>query len=390
MGGMSLPPERSDGLTFSKVAAHATKIPGQVEIAGWHGARAPERRWIVDGLIPEGAVTILAGDGGIGKTLLALQLVGACTLGKLWLGRPTRPCKAIAVCCEDDEEELWRRLEAVAAYYGAAASDFAERLRLFSRIGLDNLLMTWPNQYGQGETLPLCTQISNLAIDHGAELVVLDALHDFFAGDENKRPQARQFIAGLQAIAMEIKGAVLLNAHPSVAGRNTGTGESGSTAWNNAVRSRLYFTTPKREEGQAEPSNGLRELKTVKANYTAAGGRIMLRWQDGVFVANDPASGGMVASLERNRVDNIFLACLDAVRAQGRWVSAAATSPDYAPKIFVRMPQARGYSKPDLARAMEALFASGRIKTAEVGKLSNRLPRMGIVRAEKEDDGNVS
>jgi RecA-family ATPase len=70
------------------------------------------------------------------------------------------------------------------------------------------------------------------------ELAVVPA--DMFSGDENSRPQSRQFIGLLKRLARKHDCAFLLLAHPSLTGLNTGSGMSGSTGWNNAVRSRLY------------------------------------------------------------------------------------------------------------------------------------------------------
>jgi RecA-family ATPase len=371
-------------LTFSKVAAHAVKIPGRLDVASWHGKIAPERRWIVDGLLPEGNVTMLAGDGGLGKSILALQAQAACALGKQWLGRPTRPCRSIGLYCEDDEDEIWRRLEAIARDYGATAADLAEHVQIFSRVGLDNLLMEWRDQYEQGETTGLYSALHNVALDFGAELIVLDSLHDVFGGNENSRAHARQFIGAIRVIAQEISGAALVTAHPSLSGRNTGTGEAGSTAWNNAVRSRLYLTEPKADDGQADggPSD-YRELRTMKSNYGPLGGKIRLRWNQGVFVPEDApgASGGMVASLERRRIDDLFLACLDATLTQGRAVSDSRNAGNYAPRLFAAMAQAQGTKAPELARAMERLFAGAAIRIGTCGFTSSRHPRPSIVRS---------
>jgi hypothetical protein len=72
---------------------------------------------------------------------------------------------------------------------------------------------------------------------------------------------------------------VILLSHPSQAGRNSGSGESGSTAWNNAVRARLYLTRP--EDGIAEQ----RVLTRKKSNYSASGDdvKLDLLWVDGVL-----------------------------------------------------------------------------------------------------------
>ncbi len=90
--------------------AAAPPAPLDVFVAGqWQGKEPPARRWIVDGILPEGAVTMLSGHGASGKSIIALQLAIACALGRDWLGRTVRPCKALVMACEDEPDELHRR-----------------------------------------------------------------------------------------------------------------------------------------------------------------------------------------------------------------------------------------------------------------------------------------
>src|SRR5258708_8594351 len=83
-------------------AALLQELPGEQD--GQHGAKiVPFRiedipsvwqcvasiKWIIEGLIPAAAVTLLCGDSGIGKSTLALALAGAVAHGKPFLGRAT-------------------------------------------------------------------------------------------------------------------------------------------------------------------------------------------------------------------------------------------------------------------------------------------------------------
>lgn len=150
----------------------------------WHDVPVPERRWIVPDLVPEGSVTLLAGDGGHGETLLTLQLLVACVIGKTWLGHPVRRCKAVGVFCEDDRDEIHRRLADVLRHYDASFGDL-EDLTLLSRVADGNLLMTFPDQWGEGEPTAFFSQLERLTREGGAQLLVLDSLHDVFGGNEN-------------------------------------------------------------------------------------------------------------------------------------------------------------------------------------------------------------
>jgi len=332
----------------------------------WDGEPVPERRWIVEGLVPEGQVTMLGGDGGLGKSLIAIQLLAACALGKSWLGYPVRPCKAIGIFCEDDRDELHRRFADVLRHYGASFGDL-ESLTLLCRAGQDNLLMEFGDQWSAGEPTPFCTRIETLARDSGAELLALDSLHDFFGGNENARPQARQFVGSLRTIAMVMRGAVLLTAHPSLSGRNSGSGEAGSTAWNNAVRSRLYLTAPRQDDGDS-PDRDYRELRTKKANYGASGNVLRLRWQDGVFGREDQRIGGFVEVLE---LDRALMEGLRSLISNGEMISAKTKARNGFANVLRDLPSCKKYSWAVVCAAQDRLIANGKLVRVNAGPPSN-------------------
>src|SRR3546814_3480150 len=78
----------------------------------------------------------------------------------------------------------------------------------------------------------------------------------------------------LNNLASEIDGSVLFLGHPNKAGQDF----SGSTAWENQVRSRLFMEVPKDEEGNA-PDPDARVLVRGKANYARNGERVTFRWR---------------------------------------------------------------------------------------------------------------
>jgi hypothetical protein len=87
------------------------------------GLQVPERQWVVQDWMPVGYTTALYGDGGTGKTLLAQQLMTSCATGRPWLGLAAKRCKVFALFCEDDENELHRRQDAINQQYGIDFSD---------------------------------------------------------------------------------------------------------------------------------------------------------------------------------------------------------------------------------------------------------------------------
>lgn len=335
-----------------------------IDLPWWQGRPVPERRWMVRDWMPWGYVTALYGDGGTGKSLLAQQLMTACVIEKNWLGLETTPCPAIGLFCEDDQDELLRRQHCINRALGVDFGDLGH-LHIIPRVGDDNVLMTF-NRNGKGELTPLWQVLVTEAKRRGARLAVIDTAADTFGGDELRRAEVRQFIAScLGRLAREIDGAVLLLAHPSLSGLKSGEGTGASTAWSNTVRSRLYLSRPEAEEG-AQIDEDLRILTRKKANYAAIGDEIRLRWQNGVFVIEGAPSGNFVEAIDRRNhhqeAEEAFLSCLGAVIETGRYASATPNSTCYAPKIFLKLDARRGFNKQQLERAMESLFAAGRIR----------------------------
>jgi hypothetical protein len=153
----------------------------------WVG-EPPPREWEVDGWIPKNEVTLLYGDGAIGKSLLIHQYATCAATGRLWLGQRTRPARVMCFFCEDDEQELHRRQYRINAMLGVGFSDLA-RLRLVSRKNEDNLLALWNRDTGAMRRQPVWEQLRDDAVAFGADVVIVDTIADTFGGSEIDRGQ---------------------------------------------------------------------------------------------------------------------------------------------------------------------------------------------------------
>jgi RecA-family ATPase/5S rRNA maturation endonuclease (ribonuclease M5) len=347
-----------------------------LHLVDWHNKPVPERPWLVRDRIPLDNVTLLSGEGSVGKTILSLQLAVATVLARDWLSTMPEPGPVIAVCCEDDADELHRRLDAIRRHYGADFTELAD-LRVLSLAGQDALFAT-PNRSGLMVPTKLFAQITAAACDIKPRLILLDNSADVFGGNENDRAQVRQFIAMLRGLAMAAGAGLVLTSHPSLTGVSSGTGLSGSTAWNASVRSRLYFkraTTAKDEE----PDPDMRILEVMKANYGPVGETITLRWKDGLFLPV-PKPGSLEQLARERKLEDLFLTLLDRWIDQGRNVSEKKSANNYAPSRFVGEPEAKAdkVTKRELTDAMERLFRAGKMHVATYGFASrgwNRIER---------------
>ncbi len=345
----------------------AGKAPWQaIDPADYAGKPVPARQWYIDGIVPARNVTLLSGDGGTGKSLLALQIATAGALGIGTLDLKPRPGRTLVLAAEDEWDEVHRRLFDICAANHADLSDLRGMMRVLPLAGHDAELARPDRNKVMQPTERMQWLVDNLVAFRPA-LVVLDTSADLFGGDEINRNQVRWFVSTLRGLAMELDTAMMLLSHPSVQGMQTGTGLSGSTAWNNSVRSRLYLTADRDDED-------LRLLKGMKANYGRKGGELRLRWQDGTFVLDD-GKPSAAAGLINKQAETTFKQLLSLFNRTGQTVSDV-TGTNYAPAKMARHPDAKGHSKKVLAEAMQRLLDRGEVKIVMDGPPSRQRKRL--------------
>jgi RecA-family ATPase len=345
-----------------------------VNPADWHGQPIPVREWFIEGLVPLRQVTILAGDGGVGKSLLALQLGAASALGCNTAGLTLGAGRTLYLGAEDEAEEFHRRLFDIVRHQDRQLSDL-DQFRLIPMADMDALLSI-PDKAGVMQPTPVWEQFSKIVRDFQPRLVVLDTVADLFGGDEIKRGQARQFIGMLRRLAIEIDASVILLAHPSAEGMRSGTGSSGSTGWKNSSRSMLYFT---RQEGKDDVDPDARVLSTKKINYGKIGGELKLRWEQGVFVT-DGGQPTAALSLINRKAEATFIELLRLFTRTGQNVGVTPGT-NFAPSKMAKHSASNGVSKRTFEEAMQRLLEANTIKLIWEGPASRQRQRL-IVSAD--------
>lgn len=365
---------------FPPVAANDNKPPAAKKLfkvispADFAKVPVPSRRWYIEELVPARNVTLLSGDGGTGKSLVALQIAAAGCMGTETLGLLPAYGRTLVLAAEDEWDELHRRLDDICVAQGTTLAALSG-MRVIPAAGQDAELVK-ADAKGRIQITDRMQALVDEIVDFQPSLVVLDTSADLFGGNEIDRNQVRFFISTLRGLAMELDCAFLLLSHPSVTGMQTGTGISGSTAWNNSVRSRLYLTADKEDDDA-------RVMKGMKANYGRKGGEIRMRWQGGVFVLDDgrPAAG---SALLAARAERVFVETLAKLFQQGQRLSPSPSA-TYAVKVIAAHPDAKGLSKRELVAAQQRLLDAGRIRIVEEGSPSRRTKHLIVVDDQPSD-----
>jgi RecA-family ATPase len=360
--------QTSAGETESVVPESFDILP-MFSAAEFDGKPVPPRDELVEDRIPAGKVTIIGGDGGTGKSLLALMLAVAMQLHINWLGKLVhKNGPVLFLTAEEDPKEMHRRLHAILGDVGQPFTKL-QHLHICPLVGR-NALLAEKNERGALVATELYHALKTRVAALKPDLVVLDTLADVFGGNEIDRTQARRFIGMLTRICIDEETTILLLAHPSLAGMATGTGSSGSTGWNNSVRSRLYL---ERVGNDDDPDR--RVLRSMKANYGPTGEKIPLRWERGVFKVIKDGEEDYAARARDAKADRIFIDCLTAYTGENRSVGPNPGA-NYAPAVFAGDKRSEGVGKARLRDAMNRLLEKKRIEIRVEGPPSRQTKRL--------------
>ena len=231
--------------------------------ATWQDA-PPPRKWLVEDRIPLGRFGTLNGDGGQGKSRLALDLCRAiCSphSDATWLKwRVLAQGPAVWATWEDETEEVARRLgsEGRADVDGQLyVVDMAERGPVWGPKVSNGRLASVPEITDAGRQIrELCERVE-------ARILVLDPVAAAFSDNELDRSRVRAFCTSWDAWAKRTGTTVWCIAHLP----KTNADYSGSTDWLASPRYVLKLRPTEKDDGRGvEP--GTKVLEWVKANYS--------------------------------------------------------------------------------------------------------------------------
>ena len=264
-----------------------------LEVASLVNPNPPGVHWLIDGWLLWGRVALLAGDGGLGKSRLALRLAaGIASAEPDWLSGITTaegsrrrllqidaPENVVIATWEDDLDEFDRRLAAIGKHDATGGRikfvDMADHGPLWA-----------PLRSGHVSSIASLTtageKLREYAESVDARLLVIDPLAAAYAGDENVRGLVRAFLSNWDAWGRRNGCAVLFVGHTPKSISRT----SGSTDWRNAVRnlwSMEYKYPPKAGPAEMTEEKAALVLECEKRNYGPKPPIVYLDRENGVL-----------------------------------------------------------------------------------------------------------
>jgi archaellum biogenesis ATPase FlaH len=178
----------------------------------------PPVPWIVDGIVARGYLTVIHGDGGIGKSFLALQLCVAAMSGGRFLDRDTKRCRVLYVDAENGEGEAHRRLHLLGAEDGIA--------EFFEYVVADG-----------HDLIKNSDELEDMVARCHPDLIVVDSLASLWSIKENDSTEMTRAMMVLTRIAARYEAGVIALHHD----KKDGTSYRGSGAANAACQVRFQL-----------------------------------------------------------------------------------------------------------------------------------------------------
>lgn len=275
--------------------------------------------------VPARVVTLFSAHGGTGKSNVALMLAASIAAGSPLFGIPTRHGRVAFYSAEDPAEIVRYRLAQILRGLDIAMDDIADRLHIIDATEGDPTLFREVTASGTkaGCTTRAYEELRRYVADNQIDVLIVDNASDAFDANEIDRARVRGFMRSLARIAMERNGAVLLLAHVD---KSTSRGDkgpnsesySGSTAWHNSARSRMFMSRDK---------EGILTLEHQKNNLTRKANPISLMWPDGGIPQLEYVPNGMVLGIRDRGDAKPLLKLIHEFSARGEFVSTAEVGP---------------------------------------------------------------
>lgn len=212
-------PKRDDGRVNGKVDAGKLR---RLDVARMARENPPVVPWVIEGLVVRGALTVLNGREGEGKSLLAMALAAGVAHGESQAGMACRAGRALIVDTENGEHETHRRVHA---------------------LGLPGSVEMY--EPGDGQRFDLRSDLKDLEAllaRYRPDLLVLDSFRTLWGGEENDSGDVAKVLDPLRNLVRKYEAGTILLHH---SGKGRGSDYRGSSAIGSSAE--LGFTLARQE-----------------------------------------------------------------------------------------------------------------------------------------------
>lgn len=244
-----------------------------VSIADLFSNPPKPQKFYIDEIMPAGVLTLLSAHGGTGKSMVALTAAVALAMGRPFMGKPTERCRVLFWSAEDPESVVRHRLARICRHQVIDPNELARWLTVIDATQEPVLYAESHRGEKRGVTSAAYDRLKQQIDALGVNVIIIDNASDTFDANENERARVREFCRLLVQLGAEREAAVLLLAHidkHTAKSQGSGEGYSGSTAWHNSARSRLFMSV----------KDGVLVLEHQKSNYGRRAGNIRMRFNE--------------------------------------------------------------------------------------------------------------
>lgn len=280
----------------------------------------PEFAW--QGLVPIGVATLASAHGGVGKSTVFLMLGIASLQGLPLFGHGTRRTNVCYYSGEDSADTLRHRLHGLCRHMRVDPASLEGRLHVLDATAYDPRLYA-EVRHREGELTAAFDALREYVKAHDIGLVILDNASDVFDANEIDRARVRAFMRALNVLAREAQAGVVLLSHVdkgTARGERIGGAEgySGSTAWHNSARSRLFMS---------RTADGGITIEHQKCNLGPLSPPIALTWPAGGWPTLEAPPSGIVAYIGQEARTKCLLQLIADANDHGGTISTAESGP---------------------------------------------------------------
>jgi RecA-family ATPase len=334
-----------------------------LEMVSMDQVEEKEPEWLIRGFIPKGAISLLAGDGGVGKTTIWCDIVAAISSGNYTF-------------FENENYSIIDKREPRKVMYFSSEDDMNTTLKRRLRVNganMENIFTIRLSDIRFQEIKYNSEYLKELVEFHKPALLVFDPLQGFLPNNINMgyRNQMRNTLAPLNGFGEQLGVTTIIVCHTNKKSDVSARGRisDSSDIWD---ISRNVFIVGHTGE------NDIRYLSHEKCNVAKLQDTTLFTIDDGVVTfrgTTDKKDADFMSKKSydrkgKNVKEEIKEFILDQLNSQGGTIEA---------KELKELAEATGYSKSNYDKAKAELSQKGFIKINMTGKGKDRVYNISLI-----------